>query len=208
MITFLNSTNPNHFSSAAQSVDSVEPEIPPPVIDNSWKSCAICLEDMADSELRKHTSCTCLLCQQCIEVNLFNFKFLIFSSIFVPFTFKASCRHHRTSFGGRIGEYLQCPVCGMDVKPEEEFAPLDKLHCYRPVIRLLNIPILLRLASTSRAASPKSSRLIGHPRLLQLPNLVSPKSLYETVEKFYPKLTDFDLCFVDQQVFISIQNQL
>ena len=77
MITFLNSTNPNHFSSAAQSVDSVEPEISPPVIDNSWKSCAICLEDMADSELRKHTSCTCLLCQQCIEVNL-----LISNSLF------------------------------------------------------------------------------------------------------------------------------
>lgn len=111
-----------------------------------------------------------------------------------------SCRHHRSSYVGRVGEYLQCPVCGMDVKPEEEFAPLDKLHCYRPVIRLLNIPILFRLACSSRSVSQKSSRLIGHPRLLQLPNLVKPRSLYDTVEQFYPNVNTFDLCYVDQQV--------
>jgi hypothetical protein len=124
------------------------------------------------------------------------------------FTLQASCRHHRSSFGGgsRLGDYLQCPVCGMDVKPEEEFAPLDKLHCYRPVIRLLNLPVLFRLASNLRSANPKSSRLIGHPRLLQLPNLVSPKSLYDTVKNIYPKVNAFDLCFVDQQVLFSVRN--
>jgi hypothetical protein len=94
----------------------------------------------------------------------------------------------------------------MDVKPEEEFAPLDKLHCYRPVIRLLNLPVLFRLASNLRSANPKSSRLIGHPRLLQLPNLVSPKSLYDTVKNIYPKVNAFDLCFVDQQVLFSVRN--
>lgn len=165
-------------ASTTQPSDSAESKLPSPVIEHSWKSCAICLEEMADTELRKHTSCTCLLCQSCIE---------------------ASCRHHRSSFGSRLGEYLQCPVCSMDVKPEEEFAPLDKLHYYQPVIRLLNLPVLFRLASNSRSASPKSSRLVGHPRLLQLPNLVSPRSLYDTVKNIYPKVNAFDLCFVDQQ---------
>lgn len=37
-------------------------------VEHAWKQCAICLEDMPDAELRKHTSCSCLLCQACIEV--------------------------------------------------------------------------------------------------------------------------------------------
>lgn len=47
-------------------VESTEPSS----VERSWKSCAICLEDMEDSKLRKHTSCCCLLCQLCIEVRL------------------------------------------------------------------------------------------------------------------------------------------
>lgn len=50
----------------------------PVVVEHSWKSCAICLEEMADSDLRQHTSCTCLLCQSCIEVRCFFFVFLSF----------------------------------------------------------------------------------------------------------------------------------
>ena len=36
--------------------------------DQPWKSCSICLEEMADQYLKQHTSCSCLLCQPCIEV--------------------------------------------------------------------------------------------------------------------------------------------
>lgn len=114
---------------------------------------------------------------------------------------QASCRHHRSGNGCQIGEYLQCPVCGMDVKPEEEFAPLDKLHQYRPVIRLLNVPIVVRVSSPSRSNVTKNSgRLVGCPRLLKLPNLVSPVGLQQAVEQMYPKFKTFDLCLVDQQV--------
>lgn len=108
---------------------------------------------------------------------------------------QTACRHH----GGNSGQdeaRLQCPVCNTIVKPDEEFAPLDKLHEYRPVIRLLNVPVLLRLAPSPA----KSSRLLGHPRLLQLPNLMSAKGLYEVIGRLYPALPScFELCFVDSQ---------
>ena len=35
---------------------------------DSWKSCAICLEEMADSDLMVHTACGGTLCQSCLEV--------------------------------------------------------------------------------------------------------------------------------------------
>ena len=37
-------------------------------ITDSWKSCAICLEEMADSDLMVHTACGGTLCQSCLEV--------------------------------------------------------------------------------------------------------------------------------------------
>ena len=54
----------------------------PSVVERAWKSCAICLEEMADKDLRKHTSCSCLLCQMCIEVlPLFDDLFFTSSSV-------------------------------------------------------------------------------------------------------------------------------
>lgn len=35
---------------------------------DQWRSCAICLEEMADSELMVHTICDGTLCQSCLEV--------------------------------------------------------------------------------------------------------------------------------------------
>ena len=59
----------------------------------AWKSCMICLEEMADENLRKHTCCSCLLCQSCIEVGFFFFHFIYF------FIFLASgfCGNGRTA---------------------------------------------------------------------------------------------------------------
>ena len=39
-------------------------------VTDSWKSCAICLEEMADSDLMVHTACGGTLCQSCLEVGL------------------------------------------------------------------------------------------------------------------------------------------
>jgi len=40
---------------------------------------------------------------------------------------------------------MVCPVCNVLVDAAEEFAPLDRLHQYRPVIRMLNVSVLFRL---------------------------------------------------------------
>jgi len=156
-------------SSSSTAEDVIER---PSVVERAWKSCAICLEEMADKDLRKHTSCSCLLCQMCIE---------------------ASCRH----YAGGNGYNLVCPVCAVEVKPEEEFAPLDKLHEFQPVIRLLNIPVLFRTLSPSD--NGKSCRLLNHPRIFQLPNIISPKGLYDAVQQLFPQLAGFDICFVEAE---------
>lgn len=102
-----------------------------------------------------------------------------------------------------------CPVCSLIVNPEEEFAPLDKLHQYRPVIRLLNTPVFLRMRVSNVSTGSSSCwtlksgqgnyRLVGHPRLLQLPHLLSPKGLYDVIQRLYPHVLAFELCFVDVQ---------
>lgn len=53
----------------------------PSIVERAWKICAICLEEMADKDLRKHTSCSCLLCQTCIEVSFF--KLMSFPHFFI-----------------------------------------------------------------------------------------------------------------------------
>ena len=39
------------------------------VTTDQWKSCAICLDEMADSDLIAHTACGGTLCQACLEVH-------------------------------------------------------------------------------------------------------------------------------------------
>lgn len=39
---------------------------------DGWRSCAICLEEM-DTDLRRHASCSCVLCESCIDVSLLEF---------------------------------------------------------------------------------------------------------------------------------------
>ena len=58
----------NDEEDAASPKKSVKAETLPAQVEHSWKQCAICLEDMPDPDLRKHTSCSCLLCNPCIEV--------------------------------------------------------------------------------------------------------------------------------------------
>lgn len=43
---------------------------------DGWRSCAICLEEM-DTDLRRHISCSCVLCESCIDVSLLEFEFVL-----------------------------------------------------------------------------------------------------------------------------------
>lgn len=63
------STNTNQSSSGW---DSGAVTAPAAVVTDKWKSCAICLEELEDSELLCHTVCGGTFCQSCLEVNLFS----------------------------------------------------------------------------------------------------------------------------------------
>lgn len=63
----------------------------------SWQTCAICLEEKADNELRTHPPCGGLLCYVCVQV---------------------SCEHY-----GRGS--LLCPVCNAFLMTGQEFVPLS-----------------------------------------------------------------------------------
>ncbi|KAG1658003.1 Ubiquitin carboxyl-terminal hydrolase 4 [Nymphon striatum] len=65
---------------------------------NKWQSCAICLEEMLDTELLCHPLCGCILCESCIKVGI-------------------SLKH----YGGTT---LTCPVCSKILTPEIDFVPL------------------------------------------------------------------------------------
>ncbi|KAK7793466.1 hypothetical protein R5R35_013843 [Gryllus longicercus] len=138
---------------------------------DGWKSCAICLEEM-DLDLRRHTACSCVLCEPCIET---------------------SCRHHG-------GAELACPVCGMVVNPETEFVPLNKIGDYKPTIRLLNVPIVFRMDTDGDGNNNKKTmRLFGHPNLVRLPNRLCGQDLYQAVDRLVPYKAPYSILFVDGQ---------
>lgn len=43
---------------------------------DGWRSCAICLEEM-DTDLRRHASCSCVLCESCIDVSLLKLQHIL-----------------------------------------------------------------------------------------------------------------------------------
>lgn len=45
---------------------------------DGWRSCAICLEEM-DTDLRRHASCSCVLCESCIDVSMLKLQHMLFS---------------------------------------------------------------------------------------------------------------------------------
>lgn len=51
--------------------DSGAVPAPAAVIAEKWKSCAICLEELEDSELLCHTGCGGTFCQTCLEVSFY-----------------------------------------------------------------------------------------------------------------------------------------
>jgi hypothetical protein len=62
----------------------------------------------------------------------------VISIIIVFHLFQTSCKHYG-------GDELVCPVCGIVVKPEVEFIPLDKLGNYKPTVRWVANTIWERL---------------------------------------------------------------
>nr|CAD7404849.1 unnamed protein product [Timema cristinae] len=140
---------------------------------DGWKSCAICLEEM-DKDLRRHTSCNCILCESCID---------------------SSCRHHG-------GDELECPMCRVIVKPDTELVPLQMTGHSKPKVRLVDVSLVFRLDNEGDGNNnQKMVKLFGHPKLVRLPNRLMGHELYEAISKVIPYnfIAPYSILFVDGQ---------
>jgi hypothetical protein len=52
---------------------------------DGWRSCAICLEEM-DTDLRRHASCSCVLCESCIDVSLLEVELCTYYVYFLNYS--------------------------------------------------------------------------------------------------------------------------
>ncbi|XP_014781994.1 uncharacterized protein LOC106877571 [Octopus bimaculoides] len=86
-----------------------------------WRSCAICLEELLDTSLMVHTSCSGTFCHSCLEMSL---------------------KHHS------VFSYT-CPVCLAFVNPSVEFVPLADPDSKRLRTRILAVPLTFRCLSKS-----------------------------------------------------------
>ncbi|XP_062584733.1 uncharacterized protein LOC134246383 [Saccostrea cucullata] len=86
------------------------------VVADKWKSCAICLEELEDSELLSHTGCGGTFCQICLEMSI---------------------KHYGE-------ESYVCPVCSTAAVLTKDFCPLDGGSSSTQNLRLLAVPVSLR----------------------------------------------------------------
>ncbi|KAK2581563.1 hypothetical protein KPH14_005214 [Odynerus spinipes] len=90
-----------------------------------------------------------------------------------------------------------CPVCSTYIT---SFTKVDHTGQPRPVVRILNVPLLLRHDTTYEASNNrKSTNLFGHPYLVRLPSRVNAKDLYDVVRKNVPQEGHYTVHFVDGQ---------
>nr|XP_050864838.1 uncharacterized protein LOC127070644 isoform X2 [Vespula vulgaris] len=90
-----------------------------------------------------------------------------------------------------------CPVCKTYITA---FTKVDHTGRPRPVVRILNVPLVLRHDTTYEASNNlKSTNLFGHPYLIRLPSRVNAKDLYDVVKKNVPQEGHYTVHFVDGQ---------
>ncbi|XP_046829167.1 uncharacterized protein LOC124428759 isoform X1 [Vespa crabro] len=89
----------------------------------------------------------------------------------------------------------KCPVCNTYITA---FTKVDHTGRPRPVVRILNVPLVLRHDTTYEASNNlKSTNLFGHPYLIRLPSRVNAKDLYDVVKKNVPQEGHYTVHFVD-----------
>jgi len=78
----------------------------------AWKSCSICLEEMADSDLITHLTCSAILCRDCLT----------------------------RSFKHQDG-VERCPLC-RELCTEDEWVQLDRSQGTKPPLRMLRMQVI------------------------------------------------------------------
>lgn len=157
------------------------PDASPDVMDDTtttpgdqseWKTCNICLEEMALTELKSHGLCyDCLLCESCLDM---------------------SCKHHG-------GDTLPCPVCQTSLT-RASLIPVAKRQTLKPKPRLLRVCVVFRLDADSQDNNKRHTMLLGHPRLLSLPSRLPLSLLHSAISHCVPPEAEYNLLLVDGRV--------
>ncbi|RUS80564.1 hypothetical protein EGW08_011658 [Elysia chlorotica] len=110
---------------------------------NQWKSCAICLEDLLDSELLTHVMCDGVFCSNCLEMS-------------VKHTADVSA--------------FSCPICLHPADMCEDFVPLATVSGSRPKVRTVQICLAFRHSVRDNTGATLL-QLFGHPNIVHVPSV-------------------------------------
>lgn len=81
------------------------------------------------------------------------------------------------------------------------FTKIDQTGRPRPIVRILNVPLVLRHDTTNETTNNrKGTKLFGYPHLIRLPSRVNARDLYDIVKKNVPHEGRYTIHFVDGQV--------
>jgi ubiquitin C-terminal hydrolase len=121
-----------------------------------WHSCAICLEEMIDSDLVTHATCGAVLCPSCLQ---------------------SSVDHYQKEEG-----LVPCPICSAVVKSSEAFTPLAQQSESSNLIKLLQTTVLFRSLSSEDGLP----QCVSPPAVLRLPESLSGLEYHRILSPLLP----------------------
>ena len=141
-------------ASPKEETSTDDPSINPASL--SYHACAICLEDIQDTDLLVHPACGCTLCETCLSLNC-----------------------------SRVTETgdTPCPVCS-EATTTYSFIPYPQLQTYRPETRRIHAFVIFRYLLPGDATG--SLRLnkyqsFSHPCLMEVDNHLKGYQLFSWV---------------------------
>ncbi|KAK7090065.1 uncharacterized protein [Littorina saxatilis] len=143
------------------------------VIDQ-WQTCAICLEELMDSQLLTHQACSGVFCHTCLEM---------------------SAKH-----SGELAN--NCPICLCPVDVSRDFVPLASSSTVKCKVRILAVPVTFRSGSQPQGEGEGIAnmlQLICGPRLTYVASQQDAIDLYAQVDRVVPFAVPYTLHFTDGQ---------
>ena len=164
-----NST-PHQTAEDAPSKEKEDPPVNPASL--SYHTCAICLEEIQDTDLMVHPTCGCTLCETCLSLNC-----------------------SRVTDSGDT----PCPVCS-EATTTESFIPYPQLQTYQPETK--RVPMFVIFRHKTPLDTPDGDRRshklqpFSHPCLMEVDNHLKGYQLYSWVTELpRPSIFQLDLTF-------------
>eukprot|EP00057_Strongylocentrotus_purpuratus_P023857 XP_011678331.1 PREDICTED: uncharacterized protein LOC583829 [Strongylocentrotus purpuratus] len=154
---------------ARQPEDIVPANSPTSGVIASWKSCAICLEELPPHQLLTHQPCGGVLCAICME---------------------RAVKHYGD-------QTVNCPVCRQEIDPATDYVAMAGASTPNLMKRVLLLSVTFR--NDTEEDGVLRLNLLGHPRVLYSLNEVSGEELFSQVESVMPVHAPFSLVLSDSQ---------